>query len=286
MAHRYDVSLKALFLREGDGIMRRLLFGGRVTEHLATEQPQVFNHRADMVVRTEDGSLHQVEFQTSNETGFAVRMLEYYAYLVRVHKQHIVQTVLYLGPEPLRLERTYTSPSMDFRFEIVNLREYEAEPLLASQDWADNALALLAKGEPEKALVAVMSRLRAMKSEDQDWAAGTLLLLSGILGIEETVNDRLKEVGMINVMENKVLGPMIQQQFEQGERKGRSEGKQEGRQEGRQEGKLDLLQEQLTEKFGSLPAWAMQRLQAGSAEDLHAWAKRVLHSTTLEDTLR
>lgn len=146
MAHRYDVSLKALFLREGDGIMRRLLFGGKVTEHLATEQPQIFNHRADMVVRTEDGSLHQVEFQTSNETGFAVRMLEYYAYLVRVHKQHIVQTVLYLGPEPLRLDRTYTSPSMDFRFEIVNLREFEAEPLLASEDWADNALATARQG--------------------------------------------------------------------------------------------------------------------------------------------
>ena len=58
MGQRYDVSLKALFLREGDGILRRLLFGGKVTEYLATEQPQVFNHRADMVVRTEDGSLH------------------------------------------------------------------------------------------------------------------------------------------------------------------------------------------------------------------------------------
>jgi len=145
MAHRYDVSLKALFLREGDGIIRRLLFGGRVTEHLATEQPQMFNHRADMIVRTEDGSLHQVEFQTSNEAGFAVRMLEYYAYLVRVHKQHVIQTVLYLGREPIRLERTFVSPSMDFRFEIVNLREYDAEPLLASLDWADNVLALLAQ---------------------------------------------------------------------------------------------------------------------------------------------
>lgn len=286
MAQRYDVSLKALFLREGDGIMRRLLFGGKVTEHLATEQPQVFNHRADMVVRTEDGSLHQVEFQTSNETGFAVRMLEYYAYLVRAHQQHVVQTVLYLGQEPLRLERTYTSPSMDFRFEIVNLREYEAEPLLASQDWADNALALLAKGEREKALVAVIARLRAMKSEDQDWAASTVLLLSGILGIEQAVNERLKEVGMINVMENKVLGPLIRQQFEEGERKGRTEGQQLGRLEGKLEGRLDLLQEQLTEKFGSLPAWALQRLHAASAEELHSWAKRVLRSTTLEDTLR
>jgi len=278
MAHRYDVSLKALFLREGDGIIRRLLFGGRVTEHLATEQPQMFNHRADMVVRTEDGSLHQVEFQTSNEAGFAVRMLEYYAYLVRVHKQHIVQTVLYLGREPLRLEQTYTSPSMEFRFEIVNLREYEAEPLLASPDWADNALALLAKGEPDKALVAVLTRLPAMKSEDRDWAAGTLLQLSGILGLEEVVNERLKEVGMINLMENKVLGPLILKQFE--------EGRQEGRQEGLSEGRQGLLQEQLTEKFGTLPAWALQRLHGASIEELHAWAKRILHSTTLEDTLQ
>ena len=278
MAQRYDVSLKALFLREGDGIIRRLLFGGKVTEHLATEQPQVFNHRADMVVRTEDGSLHQVEFQVSNEARFAVRMLEYYAYLLRVHKQHIVQTVLYLGREPLRLERTLKSPSMDFRFEIINLREYDAEPLLASPDWADNALALLANGDSRKALDVALSRLRAMNSEDQAWASGTLLLLSGILGIEETVDARLKEVGMINVMENKVLGPLILKRCEEAEQVGRSQGIQQGR--------LDLLREQLTEKFGSLPPWATQRLEAASADDLHTWAKRVLHGTTLEDTIR
>ena len=83
---------------------------------------------------------------------------------------------------------------------------------------------------------------------------------------------------MINVMENKVLGPLIRQQFEQGEQKGRSEGRQEGRQ--------NLLHELLTEKFGSLPEWVLHRLQAASTEDLHTWAKRVLGSTTLENTLR
>ena len=41
MAQRYDVSLKALFVHDGDGIIRRRLFGGRVTEHLATEQPDL-----------------------------------------------------------------------------------------------------------------------------------------------------------------------------------------------------------------------------------------------------
>ena len=278
MAQRYDVSLKTPFLREGDGIIRRLLFGGKVIEFLATEQPQIFNHRTDVVVRTEDLSLHHVEFQAANEAGFPLRMLEYYGYLARFHQQHVFQTVLYLGREPLRMEGTYSSPSIDFRFKIVNLREYDAAPLLAREDWADNVLALLAKGEPEKVLEVVLPRLRAMKREDRDWAAGTLLALSGILGIEETVAERLKEVGMIDLMENKVLGPLIRQQFEKGEEKGRSEGRQEGR--------VDFIQEQLTEKFGSLPDWARQRLLAASAEDLHIWAKRILRATTIEDTLR
>ena len=134
MAQRYDVSLKSLFLREGDGIIRRLLFGGKVVEFLATEQPQIFNRRADLVVRTEDGLLHHVELQAFNEFGFELRMLEYYVYLVRAYKQHVAQTVLYLGKEPLRLEHAYMSPSIDFRFKIVNLREYDAGPLLASED--------------------------------------------------------------------------------------------------------------------------------------------------------
>ena len=197
-------------------------------------------------------------------------MLEYYAYPLRVHKQHIVQTVLYLGGEPLRLERTLQSPSMDFRFEIINLREYDAEPLLASPDWADNALALLANGDSQKALDVAVSRLRAMNSEDQAWASGTLLLLSGILGIEETVDAILKEVGMINVMENKVLGPLILKRCEEAEQVGRGQGLPQGR--------LDLLREQLTGKFGSLPP--------GPPDDLHTWAKRVLHGTTLEDSIR
>ena len=83
---------------------------------------------------------------------------------------------------------------------------------------------------------------------------------------------------MIDVMEYKFLAPLILKQIELGEQKGLSRGRQEGMQ--------DLLHELLTEKFGPLPPWAAERLQAATAEDLHAWAKRVLHGATLEDTLR
>jgi len=281
MAQRYDVSLKSLFQREGDGLIRRVLFGSRVTELLSTEQPQIFNHRADMVARTEDGKLRHVEFQAANETAFHFRMLEYYAYLVRMHEQHVTQVVLYLGREPLRMENRFTSESIDYRFEIVSLRDYDAALLLASDDWADNALALLAKGEPAMALETLLPRLRAMQNDEQNWAAATLLLLSGILGVEQIVGERLEEVGMINVMENKVLGPIIQQKFEQGIEQGLEQGLEQGRAKGHRE----FLQEQLVEKFGNLPPWAARRLDTASSEALHDWAKRILRSNTLEDTL-
>src|SRR5258708_352789 len=158
MAQHIDVSLKTLFLGEGDGIIRRMLFGGRVTEFLPTEQPLVSNRRADLVAGTEDRSLHHVEFQAANEGSFGLRMLEYYTYLVCTHRRHVAQFVLYLGREPMRLEDGFRSASMDFRFEIVNLREFDAAPLMASPDWADNLLALLAHREPERAWDVVRRR--------------------------------------------------------------------------------------------------------------------------------
>ena len=131
-------------------------------------------------------------------------------------------------------------------------------------------LALLAKGAPEKALAIVIPRIAAMQGEDRRVASTSLLLLSGIIGIEETVNRRLRELGMINVRENKVLGPLILESIEQG----------------RSEGKHEILQDQLTEKFGPLPAWAVSRLDSASDDDLKLWSKRILKAATLEETLR
>lgn len=109
-----------------------------------------------------------------------------------------------------------------------------------------------------------------MESEERAWASGTLLMLSGILGIEETVNERMKEAGVIDLMENKVLAPIILRQYEKG----------------RDDGMQGLLFQLLTEKFGALPTWATSRLQAASGDELQSWAKRILQSDSLEDTLR
>ena len=160
----------------------------------------------------------------------------------------------------------------------MNVREQDAEPLLASPDWVDNVLALLAKGSPERALDVVLPRIRALQGDEQELAAGALTLLSGILGMEAAVKCKLREVGMIDVMENKILGPAI--------RKGLAQGLAQGREEGLKQGKQELLRKLLLAKFGPLPGWASRRLKSASAEELDSWAGRILTSPTPEDTLR
>jgi flagellar biosynthesis/type III secretory pathway protein FliH len=140
-----------------------------------------------------------------------------------------------------------------------------------------------------------------MQPEDQQWAAATLVLLSGIMGAEQFVEDRLKEFGMINVMENKVLGPIMRQQFEQGlevgmergiERgmeRGIEQGMERGIERGMEQGRSlaqQLLQQLITEKFGHPPAWAINRIHSASLQDLQHWTSRILRATTLDDTLR
>ncbi len=86
---------------------------------------------------------------------------------------------------------------------------------------------------------------------------------------------------MIDLIENKVLGPMIQQKYEQGLERGIEQGLEQGR----AAGKHELLRDLLAEKFGALPAWALQRLDSASSNEVNRWTKRSVKSTTLEETL-
>ena len=295
MAQRYDVSLKALFSNEGDGVLRRLLFGGKIIEYLPTEQPRMSNRRVDLLVRTDDGKLHHVEFQLTNDRNFALRMLDYYTWIVRRHGEHVTQVVLYLGRKPMRLPRCYQSPSMDFRFEIVNLRELDATPLLASDDWADNVLALLAKGAPAKALDSVVNRIASLHGEERNLASATLVALSGILDLDtEVVGRRLGQMGMINLAKNKVLGPLITEHIRQGVKEGIAAEvatKLEkllppAIEEGVRAAKISMLRNMIVAKFDRVPRWASPILKKATSTDLDRWATRIITAETLEEVLR
>jgi len=266
-----DILSKVWLRRGGDGILSRRVCGGTIAEQLPTEQPLITNRQVDMLVRNHLGELRHVEFQASYEPDFAFRMLEYWVYFRRVYSQATTQCVFYIGSGPLRLPAEFVEGGTSHRFEIINLQDYDADQLLASNDWGDNLWALGAHGDRPVVLQALLAKLTFMGSEEQESAFAELTALSGILKIDELLNQKLKEFPMLTVdlEDNAVVRPLIEK------------GRLEGRQEGRQEQLLTLL----SEKFGQLPEWANDQVHRSSAEQLDLWVRRVLRANSLEETL-
>ena len=66
------------------------------------------------------------------------------------------------------------------------------------------------------------------------------------------------------------------------EKIGIAKGRLEGHLEGRLEGESKLLRKQLERRFGTLPAWASDKLNSATEKDLEFWAETVLSATCLE----
>jgi hypothetical protein len=93
----------------------------------------------------------------------------------------------------------------------------------------------------------------------QETAARLFVIISGILGLEETVVRRLH---MIDIMENRVLGPAILK------------------------GEATMLASLLEERFGTLPEWVTEKLGSAKEAELMAWGKRTLSARTLDDVFK
>ena len=71
--------------------------------------------------------------------------------------------------------------------------------------------------------------------------------------------------------ENRTMAGMIQRAHDEGMR------------EGMREGRVDILEQQLTRRFGPLAPALSDRLHSGSAAELEAWAEKVLDARVVED---
>ena len=278
MAQQIDVTFKSLLLHSR-GVLTRQLFG-TVREWLNVEQPEIRNLRADLLARISDGSLRHVEIQAGNQEDMALRMLEYYVGFQRILREHVWQTILYVGREPLRMPADFVTPSLLYLFSIVNLREMDGAELLASDDWADNEFALLTKSDPEKVIQVVLDKLRTLEGREQAAAATTFVIIGGILGIEEEIERRI-DSQMIDLMDNKVFGPVIRKGLDEA----LEQGREQGRQEGRVEGASRIFRRLLEKRFGPLPPWAGAKLASASEETLEAWTLRLDDASPLENIL-
>lgn len=61
-----------------------------------------------------------------------------------------------------------------------------------------------------------------------------------------------------------------------------AEGRDKGRDEGRVEGKAETLKHLLRRRFDTMPAWAVQRIDAASIAQLDAWLDGIFDASSVE----
>ncbi|HEY2018553.1 MAG TPA: hypothetical protein VGH38_33845 [Bryobacteraceae bacterium] len=117
----YDATLKQLFERAARGLLRTLTGGATVTEWMNVELPSVRVPRMDLLGRLDNGSLLNIEFQTTNEERLPERVAVYYLETRMRRDEHVDQVVLYLGKEPIRMRNAIETPAMHFRFRLIDI---------------------------------------------------------------------------------------------------------------------------------------------------------------------
>jgi hypothetical protein len=270
----YDVALKVLLQGQARRTISELT-GSGIARWLDVELPKVQNLRLDLLGGTVADDLIHLELQSGNDAGMPLRMAEYCLGVYRLFGRFPRQVLLYVGEAPLRMATKLSGGGLSFEYQAVDIRSLDGDQLLESDEVGDNVIAILTHVRDHKEAVRkIVARLAGLPPGERANALEQLFILAGLRRLEETVEREARKMPIyIDILENKVLG------------RERKKGIQEGRQEGRQEGELTILRRLIERRFGTLPAWAEQRLGAASTEQLEELATRVLDAARLEDLL-
>ena len=163
-----------------------------------------------------------------------------------------------------------------FEYQLVDIRQFDGEELLASPHAGDNVLAILCEmPEPEIRVRRILDAVMPLQPEARERALRLLLILSVLRKLDQKVYKEILTMPVdIDPMESFYLRMLIE--------KGRSEGLSEGLSKGRSNGEAAVLRLQLGGRFGPLPAWVDERLSAAREAEIEEWALRVLTSERLD----
>lgn len=165
--------------------------------------------------------------------------------------------------------------NLQFRYPLVDIRQFDAERYLESGYLADNLFAVLCRTRDRRQTIhRILDRIAKSPSERRGAALTRLLVLSGLRGLSPIILEerRLMPV-IIDPMENEVLRNWYYEALE----KGREE---------RRHALRETLASLLVRRFGSVPEWATHRIQAATDSEMDSWILRILDAKSIEDVFR
>ncbi len=133
--HEYDITLKTVLKGLSAPAFRQVTGSDEVVRWPATEPLQVRSPSVDLLGETADQRLLHIELQSTNDPNMPVRMLEYAVGIRRAYGRFPRQVVLYAGRRSMKMTDRLRETDLEFRYGLIDLRELDSEPLLASRAW-------------------------------------------------------------------------------------------------------------------------------------------------------
>jgi hypothetical protein len=144
---------------------------------------------------------------------------EYYLDTFRRLGKYPKQILVYVGQERLRMKRRLQSPAMSFHYRLIDIRDIDGEILLRSARSGDNILAILTRLKNRtEAIRVIMAKIAGLEAAERETAFRQVLLLCGLRGIEQQVEEEARRVPVLNdILDHKVLGREYKRGLHEGE---------------------------------------------------------------------
>jgi len=286
VAQDYDVVLKLLFRSQSSRAVREIA-GSPVKRWLDKELPSIRNTRADLLGETSGGDIVHLEFMSENQKLFELRMAGYYAEIYQAWGRHPRQALVYVGRAKLRMIGRFRSPTLSFRFRVVDLRQLNGARYLESVAVGDQILSVLMRlKNRRKAIRRILTTIITLNAKAREEALGQLMVICGLRGIETEVEEEIRKVPVLNsLLDHKVLGREFKKGMEQGLERGLEQGLEKGLERGLKRGRLEgeaiLLHRILQHRFKKLPKWVADKLATATPAQIEKWGERLLEAESL-----
>jgi hypothetical protein len=239
------------------------------------ELPEVRSLRVDLLGELAPGKLIHVELQRANDQAMIFRMAEYALSIRRVYGHLPVQFVLYVGQAPMRMPARFDTDTFSFACRMVDIREFDAEPLIRSAHLEDNIIAILARLQDDRESVKrILEHIAESDPATRGLALKELTMLAGLRKLESVIGQETRKMPILDdIMDHDLFGPAIRQ------------GREEGVEEGVEKGERKLLMIVIEQRFGPVPDWAIKRIDSLTEPELERASRRLLSVCSLEELL-
>src|SRR3954468_14764751 len=166
---KYDITLKTL-LMDGASALLTQLAGTSAVRLTPAEYPVTVSRHVDLVGRLESNGeeLLHAEVQSTNDPRIPGRMLGYYWVFIEDDPHvEVIQIVLYVGSEPLRMPDGLNRPGLSLKYTVIDARTLDPATLLASDSIADVVVPFLCQADNmEVRIREIFERLRVLCTGD------------------------------------------------------------------------------------------------------------------------